>query len=70
MTEGFLILIGYCGRYTPRVYDPAEVKRIEAEQRARLLGETRIQHGMHRKTGGRAQERIARELNGEDPDGA
>lgn len=65
MTLGFLILIGYCGRYAPRVYDPEEVKRIEAEQRAKLLGETRIQHGMHRKTGGRAQERIRRELEGD-----
>jgi hypothetical protein len=62
VTLGFLILIGYGGKYIPTVYEAEEVARLKKEAEDRLRSETRIVKGMKcRQDPGR----IARELSGE-----
>jgi hypothetical protein len=62
MTPGFLVLIGYGGKYIPTVYEAEEVARLKREAVFRLRDEARIVKGMKCR---QDPERIARELSGE-----
>lgn len=60
VSTGYELLIGYTGPYVPRTYTAAELKRLRDEAQAKAYEDTKApSHGTHRKTGERAQARIA-----------